>query len=81
MTIEEIMSLKGDLRYDGKCILRHYEVLRTVKEFIFIFYGSSRDKKSRSVANALNNYLDHFNPDNGGFRKKENEFIHDYREN
>ena len=46
MKIEEICEHDGALRYDGKKIVDNSSVFN-VKEFILIFYGSSKDKKSR----------------------------------
>ena len=78
--IEEILHQRGDLLYDGKPLARHNEIFVTVKEFIIVFYGSSRDRKSREVAKAINNMLDVFNPDNQGFQKGSGEYIHLYRD-
>ena len=47
--IEDILSEEGAVRYDCKPI-RDHSVLFNVKEFIFVFFGSSRDKKSRAIA-------------------------------
>ena len=37
-----------------------------MRELILIFYGSSRDKKSRSVAVAMNEFVENFNPSDHG---------------
>ena len=46
LRIEEILSEKGSMRHDGKPLVSNSQAFN-VKEFTFIFYGSSRDKRSR----------------------------------
>ena len=74
MRIEEILSERGNLRYDGKP-LSSASAAFNVNEFILLFYGSSRDKKSRQIAQCLNNYVDLFNPDDQGMRKERDEIV------
>ena len=69
LRIEEILSEKGSLRHDGKPLVSNASAFN-VKEFTFIFYGSSRDKRSRQVAAQLNSYVDCFNPEDQGLRKE-----------
>ena len=68
MRIEDICSHHGALRYDGKKISDGASVF-AVKEFTFLFYGSSKDKKSRQVAWALNAYAEYFNPEDYGLQR------------
>ena len=63
--IEQICNKKGDLRFDGRCFAEPKYIFE-VREFIFVFYGNSRDRKSRLVAEALNCYIDEFSKDKGG---------------
>ena len=57
--IEQICSRKGDLRFDGRCFTEPKYIFE-VKEFIFVFYGNSRDRKSRLIAQALNQYIEEY---------------------
>ena len=69
MRIEEILSERGSIRYDGKPLQSNIGAFN-IKEFILIYYGSSRDKKSRQLAGALNQFVDCFNPDDQGLEKE-----------
>ena len=40
-----------------------------MREFIFIYYGSSRDKKSRNVAAALNEFVETFDLSDHGIMR------------
>ena len=62
LRIEDILDTPGMLRYEGKVIYDHSSIFQD-KEFNFLFYGSSKDKKSRQVALYLNAYVDYFNPE------------------
>ena len=74
MRIEEILSERGNLRWDGKPFSSASLAFNNVSEFILLFYGSSRDKKSRQVAQCLNVYADQFNPDEP-LRKERDEIV------
>ena len=71
MKIHEILTEKGQIRFDGKPLVKNYQAFE-VREFIFIYYGSSRDKKSRNVAAALNEFIENFDlSDHGLMRQKD----------
>ena len=72
--IEDILKEEGAIRFDNKCI-RDHQVLFNVKEFIFVFFGSSQDKKSRAIANALNVYAEFFNPEDMGLSREKDEIV------
>ena len=72
MSIEDILSDNRSLKWDYTALSKISQAF-AVKEFIFIFYGSSRDKNSRQVARALNGYIEAFNPDDTGLRKEKDE--------
>ena len=47
MLIGDILNERGDMRYDGKMIIDQDKVFSGIKEFSFVFYGSSKDLRSR----------------------------------
>ena len=71
--LEEILSKRGDILYDGKPVVPLKEAFQA-KEFVFIFYGSSRDPRSRQVGQCLNEFAEHFNPDHQGMRQDRDEY-------
>ena len=72
--LEHILPESGSLQHEGKPVGSTNDALK-VREFLIIFYGASRDRKSREVAQALNTYAEYFNPDDQGLSTMKGEVI------
>ena len=70
LKLEDILKNPGDVKHDN-AKLSNQEQAFNVREFIFIYYGHSKDKKSRLVAEYLNEYVGLHNPEehNSGLRR------------
>ena len=72
LKLEDILCKgSGDLRHDSSKLVNKDQAFN-IKEFLFIYYGNSNCKKSRIVAEQLNEYVSMVNEDNGncGLRRQ-----------
>ena len=74
LRLEHILPEAGSLRVDGKPVVSTNDALK-VKEFLLVFYGSSRDRRSKLVAECLNRYAEYFNPEDSGLVSMKGEIM------